>query len=141
VLPIFVLTYYNKPQTVQQNTNTPVYEENKQTEWPTELDALIASPQHHKLLFENEFVRVLDTNIPPGEITNLHTHQFPSSLYFLSWSEFIRYDEKGNILVDSRTLSKTPTVGSALWSGPITAHCLKNIGNNNLHVISVEIKK
>jgi hypothetical protein len=133
---------------LQQNTNknTPstVSTANKpseQTEWPDELDALIASPKHHKLLFENEFIRVLDTNIPPGEITNVHTHQFPSSLYFLSWSDFIRYDEKGTILVDSRMLAKAPGAGSALWSGPLAAHCLKNIGNNDLHVISVEIKK
>ena len=124
-----------------QSPDSPADEAYKQIEWPDELDALIASPQHHKLLFENEFVRVLDTNIPPGEITNLHTHQFSSSLYFLSWSDFIRYDEKGNVLVDSRTLSKIPAVGSALWSGPLAAHCLKNIGTNDLHVISVEIKK
>jgi hypothetical protein len=30
------------------------------------MDALIAAPQHHKLLFENEQVRVLDTFIAPG---------------------------------------------------------------------------
>ena len=118
---------------MKQNQNT--------NQWPEELDALIASPQHHKLLFENEFVRVLDTNIAPGETTNVHTHQFPSSLYFLSWSHFVRYDEKGNVLVDSRTLSTIPTPGSALWSGPLAAHYLKNIGDDPLHVISVEIKK
>lgn len=130
----------NTNKNMQLNTS-PAVEANKEIEWPDELDALIASPQHHKLLFENEFVRVLDTNIPPGEITNVHTHQFPASLYFLSWSDFIRYDEKGNVLVDSRTLSKIPTVGSAIWSGPLAAHCLKNTGDDHLHVISVEIKK
>jgi len=110
-------------------------------QWPHELDALVASPQHHKLLFENEFVRVLDTKIPPGEMTSLHTHSLPSSLYFLSFSDFIRYDGEGNVLVDSRTLSKIPTVGSALWSGPLAAHSLKNIGTNDLHVICVEMKQ
>jgi hypothetical protein len=110
-------------------------------QWPKELDALIASPRHHKLLFENEFVRVLDTNISPGEMTNVHTHQFPSSLYFLSWSDFLRYDANGSVLVDSRNFPTTPAPGTALWSGPLTAHSLKNIGDNDLHVISVEIKK
>lgn len=132
-------------QKQKANTNGPSHaspaDEAKQIQWPDELDALVASPQHHKLLFENELVRVVDANIAPGEITNVHTHQYPASLYFLSWSNFIRYDEKGNVLVDSRTLSKTPTVGSALWSGPLAAHSLKNIGDKNLHVISVEIKK
>ena len=43
--------------------------------YPNELDALIASPQHHKLLLENETVRVIDTLIPPNETTELHTHK------------------------------------------------------------------
>lgn len=122
-----------------KDTTVPMTEGANQ-QWPPELDALIASPQHHRLLFENEFVRVLDTNIPPGEITNLHTHQYPASLYVLSWSDFIRYDEKGTVWVDSKTLSEMPTVGMALWSGPLPAHRLKNVGGHELHVISVEVK-
>jgi len=115
-------------------------EEKNIQQWPAELDALIAAPQHHKLLFENEWVRILDTSIPAGEMTRVHVHQFPSALYFLSWSHFIRYDAEGNVIVDSRTLAKTPAIGAALWSGPLTPHALKNIGTNDLHVISVEVK-
>jgi hypothetical protein len=110
-------------------------------QWPDESDALTAAPQHHQLLFENEFVRVLDTNIPPGDTTPVHTQQYPASLYIISWSDFIRYDAEGNVLVDSRTLSKTPAPATALWSGPLTPHSLKNVGINDLHAISVEIKK
>jgi len=109
-------------------------------QWPAELDALIAAPEHHKLLFENEWVRALDTSIPTGHMTHVHVHQFPSAPYFLSWSDFIRYDAEGNVIVDSRTLAKIPAVGAALWSGPPTPHALKNIGTNDLHVISVEVK-
>ena len=29
--------------------------------WPGELDALVAAPGHHKLLLENDIVRVLDS--------------------------------------------------------------------------------
>ena len=109
--------------------------------WPQELDALIASPQHHKLLFENETVRVLDTLIPPGEITAVHTHQWPASLYIISWSDFIRYDAAGNVLVDSRTLAVAALPGAALWTEPLLPHTLKNIGDKDLQVISVEIKQ
>jgi len=110
-------------------------------EWPAELDALIAAPQHHKLLFENEFVRVLDTSIPPGETTNIHSHQYPASLYIVSWSDFIRHDADGNVMVDSKALGLNPAPGTALWSGPLLPHSLKNTGTGNLQVISVEIKK
>lgn len=108
--------------------------------WPEELDALIASPQHHTLLFENDLVRVIDTCIPPDEITEIHTHKWPASLYVLSWSDFIRYDNNGNIVLDSRTLPKSPLPSTALWSEPLIPHSLKNIGDNDLHIISVEIK-
>ena len=67
-------------------------EEKNVQKHPDSLDALIAAPRHHQLLFENEFVRVLDTNIPPGEKTSVHTHRYPASLYFISLSDFIRYD-------------------------------------------------
>ena len=108
--------------------------------WPEHLDALIAAPQHHKLLFENDFVRVLDTFIPPGESTGMHTHKWAASLYIISWSDFIRYDNAGNIILDSRNLPKVPSLSSALWSEPLAPHILKNVGENNTHVISIEIK-
>ncbi len=108
--------------------------------WDDNLDALIAAPEHHKLLFENSSVRVLDTLISPGEITNIHTHRFPASLYILSWSDFIRYDADGNVMVDSRNIANPPLTHTALWSEPLIPHALKNIGNQNLHVISVELK-
>ena len=108
--------------------------------WAPDSDALIAAPNHHKLLFENEFVRVLDTNIPPGEKTAAHTHQYPASLYILSWSDFIRYDADGHVIMDSRRISKAPAPQLALWTGSLPLHSLENIGQTDLHVISVEIK-
>ena len=110
-------------------------------EWPKELDAMIAAPKHHKLLMENDFVRVIDTLILPGEMTNVHTHKWPASLYVISWSDFIRYDDKGNIVLDSRKLSKTPLPTSAIWSDPLTPHALENVGRDPIHIISTEIKR
>jgi quercetin dioxygenase-like cupin family protein len=108
--------------------------------WPEELDALVADPIHHRLLFENERVRILDTFIPPGAVTELHTHKWPSSLYIVSWSDFIRYDKDGNTVLDSRNIKSTSAAGSALWSEPLVPHVLKNIGAADIHIISVEIK-
>jgi hypothetical protein len=113
---------------------------NNDSEWPNEMDALVAAPEHHKLLFENDHVRVLDTLIPPGEITRVHTHKWSATQYILSGSDFIRYDAEGNILVDSRTLSEKPAPSSARWSEPLKPHALKNIGMKDIHVISVEVK-
>jgi hypothetical protein len=116
-------------------------DERTTTNWPEELDALQAAPQHHKLLFENDFVRVIDACIPEGEITEIHIHQWPASLYIISWSDFIRYDAEGNVVLDSRNLDKTFMPSTAIWSEPLIPRALKNIGGNDLKVICVEIKK
>ena len=111
---------------------------NNECSWPKELDALVASPEHHFLLFENEFVRVLEVFIKPGETTNIHTHQWPATVYSLSWSDFTRFDPDGNILLESRNLKSPPS--SAFWTEPIPPHTLKNIGEKEIRNICVEIK-
>lgn len=110
-----------------------------QQNWQEELDALIAAPRHHILLLENEAVRVLDTQVAPGEIVPLHTHRWPSALYFLSWSDFVRRDSEGKVMLDSRAGIKAP-MGGAVWSAPLAPHTLENVGTSELRAISVELK-
>ncbi len=72
------------------------------TEDVSALDAMIAAPDHHEVLLENDRVRVLDTRLGPGERTPIHTHSSPATLYVMSWSDFLRRDADGNVIVDSR---------------------------------------
>jgi quercetin dioxygenase-like cupin family protein len=103
-------------------------------------DALTMAPDHHAPLLENDRTRVLDTRVRPGERTPIHAHEWPAALYVLSWSDFVRYDPEGRVLLDSRTTASRPAVGSALWSGPIGPHYVENVGNADLHILAVEIK-
>jgi hypothetical protein len=104
------------------------------------LDAMLQAPDHHALLLENGNVRVLDTRVRPGERTPVHAHEWPAALYVLSWSDFVRYDPEGNVLLDSRTLASPPAIGSALWAAPIGPHYVENVGRTDLHILAVEIK-
>jgi hypothetical protein len=106
-----------------------------------DLDALTAAPQNHRLLFENEAVRVLDTFVLPGQTVPLHTHKWPSTNYLLCWSDFIRRNNDRTVLLDSRSLSSKPAPGSAFWGPPLPPHTLENIGGSDLHVITVELKQ
>jgi len=108
--------------------------------WPAALDALVAAPQHHRLLLENDRVRVLDTRIAPGERTPVHTHQWPAVHSVLSWSAFVRRDAAGVVVVDTRTGNAAPDPPTALWGEPLGPHSLENVGSTPLHVISVELK-
>lgn len=109
--------------------------------WPEGLDALIASPEHHTLMFENDKVRVLDTHIPPGESTRIHTHRLPGVLYILSWSPIVRYDDKGNVIYDSRNDAVVPGPSTIRWSLPLPPHRLENVGTTLFHLINVELKE
>ena len=114
--------------------------EKNENNWPAELDAVNASAEHHRLVMENETVRVLETIIQPGEITALHTHQWPASTYFLSCSDMVRRDDKGEVLMDSRTQEVQRNSGEAAWTPPLGPHTLENVGQNVIHVITVEVK-
>jgi hypothetical protein len=107
--------------------------------WPDSLDALIAAPEYHTLLFENAQVRALDTRVAPGKTVPLHTHRWASVLYILSWSDFVRRNGDGVIVAESRGLGIQPE-GQALWSGPLGPHTLENVGDRELRVIAVEQK-
>jgi quercetin dioxygenase-like cupin family protein len=108
--------------------------------WPEHLDALVAAPRHHTLLFENEAVRILDTRIKAGDRTPVHTHRWPAALYILSWSSFVRRDARGEIVVDSRTLPFLAKPPQVLWIQALGPHSLENVGSSDLHVINFEIK-
>ena len=109
--------------------------------WPDSLDALVAAPLHHTLLLENAQVRVLDTRIAPGQTVPVHTHRWSSVLYVLGWSDFVRRDDTGRVVVDTRTTPSLSAPQTALWSGPLAPHSLENVGQAEIHIISVELKE
>ena len=108
--------------------------------WPSSLDALIAAPKYHTLLLENDNVRVLDVRIPPGETVPLHTHCWPSVTYLVRWANFIRRDDRGNPLLDSRHHDPSQ-VGSATWTEPYPPHTVENVDTVELQAIVVELKR
>ncbi|MBZ5575154.1 MAG: hypothetical protein LAP40_01180 [Acidobacteriia bacterium] len=112
------------------------------TDWPYDdtLDALIADPAHHKLVMQNERVRVLETIIPAGAHTAVHTHRWPSVLYMLSVSDFLRYDDRGAVITDSRTQAQPTPKGGAVYVPPMPPHSVQNIGSSEIRMINVEWK-
>jgi len=109
-------------------------------EWPDALDAMVAAPDHHEVLLENERVRVLDSRIKPGDTVPVHTHRWVSVLYILGTSDFIRYDNEGNAVFDSRTKESSIVAGTVTWSPPLRAHSVENVGDTEIRVVSVELK-
>ena len=74
-----------------------------------------------------------------GGQTPVHAHEWPAALYVLSWSDFLRRDEHGTVLADSRDRT-APVAGAGLWIDPLPPHSVENIGSAELHIIAVEVK-
>jgi hypothetical protein len=108
--------------------------------WPDSLDAVIAAPEYHKLVLENDRVRVLDTIIPVGDIVPVHTHRWPAIYYTIVAGDFIRRDSEGKVLFDSRTVPGLLTASAGTWMECLHPHSVENIGSREIHLISVELK-
>ena len=50
-------------------------------QWPDSLDAVKAAPANHKIVFENEKVRILEVLLEPYENEPVHTHKWPSVMW------------------------------------------------------------
>lgn len=113
----------------------------KAVAWAASLDALVAAPKFHRVILENDDVRVLSTRIGPGETVPLHTHCWPSVLYVVATDHVVRRDEAGTVLLDSRLDGGAPTeVGTALWTEPMAAHTVENVGESEIVLLNVEFK-
>lgn len=118
----------------------PTRSERKIWPWPDSLDALIAAPDYHQLLLENDRVRVLRVRIGPGKLVPVHTHRWPSVLHVVKESDFIRRDGEGNLELDTRTVKSPAPSPTMVWLEPLPPHSVENVGDSEIEIITVELK-
>ncbi len=108
--------------------------------WPDSLDALVAAADYHFLILENDRVRVLEVIIPPGALVPVHTHRWSAVMQVISASDFVRRDENGHVLLDTRTVPSTSAQPGAIWSPPLPPHSVENVGSREIRLFTVEVK-
>ncbi|HVO60321.1 MAG TPA: hypothetical protein VMT53_05265 [Terriglobales bacterium] len=108
--------------------------------WPENMDAVKAAPETHKVIFENEHVRVLQVTIPPHSKESIHTHCWPGTLYIQQAGDAIDRDANGKILFDSRQLKVKPKAPFVEWSPGDPPHSIENLDDLPLKLIRVENK-
>lgn len=143
VLISFILTTQGcKKEVKETDQDKVVHKTAESTDWPKELDAVIAASKNHKVLMENDKVRVLEVTVLPNEIEALHHHQWPSVLHFTETGDFIRRDGNGNVIADSRKFKKKPVLPLTIWKEPQTAHYIENLSDSlSIKLIRVELKQ
>jgi hypothetical protein len=108
--------------------------------WPADLDAVKAAPENHKVIFENEHVRVLEVTIAPHSKEPIHAHCWPSTLYFQQGGDVIDRDADGKVLFDSRQLKVKPKFPFVDWTPPQAPHSVENLDDLPMKLIRIENK-
>lgn len=107
--------------------------------WTDELDALIAAPDSHRLLFENDRVRVLEVVIAAGAREPEHTHRWPSVM-IVDEPARIRYYEHGVPTFESPARDTTPQRHKAVWMDAEGPHSVENIDSRRYHALRIELR-
>jgi hypothetical protein len=102
------------------------------------MDALTAAPGSHRVLFENDRVRVLDVLIEPGTREPEHTHRAPSVM-IVDEPAHIRYYVGDELRFESSVAEFTPGV-RIRWMNPEAPHSVENTDERRYHAIRVELK-
>ena len=95
-------------------------------------DPVDVAPEHYKVLFENERVRVLETRYGPGESSDFHNH--PDNLVIaLSDGEAIPVNSDGS------TTEYLFKFGDVIWREAVQ-HTGVNSSNEDMYLITIEFK-
>lgn len=95
-------------------------------------DPTVTNPDHYKVVFENERVRVLEYRDQPGDRTTIHSH--PDSV-MITLSDFDR-----RLILGAQQREVSLTAGTANWI-PAQTHAGENVGSTSTHSIFVELKE
>jgi quercetin dioxygenase-like cupin family protein len=95
-------------------------------------DPAVVNSKTIKVRFENDKVRVLEANLPPGVKEQVHSHP-AYVIYVLSGGKYRNYAS------DGKTTEGELKTGEVLYREPLT-HAAENIGNTEMHMILVELK-
>src|SRR4051795_13013427 len=96
------------------------------------LDPVATNPDHYKVVFENDRVRVLEYTDEPGDITTPHEH--PDSVMY-TLNSFRR-----RLVSDDSQREVEVIAGTTGWL-PAQRHHGENIGETPTHVLFVELKE
>jgi quercetin dioxygenase-like cupin family protein len=96
-------------------------------------DATIASPEHYKVEFENDQVRIVRITYAPGEESPMHEHGDAVVVYLTDL--LVQFT-----LADGTTPAPaTAAAGAVAWM-PAEKHAAKNLSDHAIEALMIEIK-
>ncbi len=112
-----------------------------------ELDAVSAAPASHRVVFEDEHVRVLEIVLPPLAVEPVHVHALPSVITGdtggTDGARFLyttyEYDDGDWNVLQRNEIEPTPG-RRTVWSPPEGPHAISNVGTVPVRFQRIEIK-
>jgi len=119
-----------------------LYKTGNPADWPKDQDAVVSAPKNHKILLENNKVRVLEVTVMPNEVEPVHHHQWPSVLYIMEAGDFIDRDGEGNVIMDTRELPEPLVFPLTMYKDPEAPHTVENLSDTKtIRLIRLEMKE
>lgn len=107
--------------------------------WNPKLEATRSGAKNHKVIFENDDIRILSVTVKPGETEKLHHHQWPSVLVIDSLTKLADFDKDGK--EQKLPLPDKIEMPLVLKLPPQAAHSVKNLDTRTFHLTRIEFKK
>jgi predicted metal-dependent enzyme (double-stranded beta helix superfamily) len=107
--------------------------------WPDSMDAMIAAPTSHRVLLENDHVRVLEVTIEPGRHEPEHTHR-AASVMIVDEPARIIYHAPGAEPLEFGQQLGTKSGPRVQWMEPEGPHSVENTDQHRYHAIRIELK-
>jgi len=107
--------------------------------WDPKLDALLAAPRHHRVLYEDETIRVVSVSILAGETEPPHHHRWPSVFVIDQMVKLRDFDGSGTEIALPVPEKYDPPLTVKLPPQP--AHYVRNEDTRSFHGTRIEFKQ
>src|SRR5262245_43458165 len=124
-----------------QSSRAPGATEREGCAWPEPLDAVTAAPGNHRVLLENDRVRVIEITVAPGEREPVHAHCLPSVAYVMYEGKYRDYDSQGNLLSEGKESRPESQFPMTSWSEPVGPHSYENVDTKPMRSVHIELKR
>ena len=144
LISVICFTTFSTISVLGQTTNEQklLYKTGNPADWPKDQDAVVSAPNNHKILLENDKVRVLEVTVAPKELEPVHHHQWPSVLYIMEAGDFIDRDGEGNVIMDTRQMPEPLVFPMTMYKNPEAPHSVENLSETKpIRLIRVEMKQ
>jgi len=104
------------------------------SELPRPIDDIVEiSPEIHRVIFENETIRMLEVSVKPGATVPMHTN--PENINYILQGGTLRLLNPDGSLVDVDLIERQ------VIPAPVGRHAVQNVGQTEVRTLCIELKR